>query len=159
MSGPLSAEMLCFQNCLPSLYRLLYLVDVCISGVSNCHFVFHTWYEKVDLRFKFMVLVQRESPGCLSVPRQLAKADYMQLTQGFWERGPLIKPGTGERLHRTQGNVPSKGEDEISLLLLFLFTCQPFVVMQCSVISQLQICDILCPNHCRGHSSTRWTEF
>ncbi len=73
------------------------------------------------------------SPGRLSVPRQLANADYMQLTQGFWERGPLIKPQMGERLHRTQGNVPSKGEDERSLFLLFLFTCQPFSsnAMQC----------------------------
>ncbi len=77
-------------------------------------------------------MVQRESPGRLSVPRQLAKADYMQLTQGSWERRPLIKPQTGERLHRTQGNTPSEGEDERSLLLLFLFTCQPFSnEMQC----------------------------
>lgn len=70
-------------------------------------------------------MVQRESPSRLSVPRQLAKPDYMQLIQGSWERGPLIKPWVGERLHSTQRNASTEGEVERSLLLLFLFTCQP----------------------------------
>lgn len=160
MSGHLSAEMICFQNCLPSLYILLYLVDVFISGVCNCHFVFHTWHEKVDLRFIFMGKWCSESPlavyQCHGNLQRLITCNWLKVPrkEDRWLNHEWVKGCIGHR-----ETLPLKVKMKDLSCCSFFSLASRLVVMKCSVISQLQICDVLCPNHCRGHSSTQWTEF
>lgn len=155
----LSAEMLCFQCWLPSLDLLLYLVDVFITGVCNCHFVFHTWHEKVDLRFIFIGKWCSESPlavyQCHGNLQSLITCNWFKVPgkEGLWLNREWVKGCIG---HREMLPLKVKLKDRSCCSF---FSLANHLVMKCNMISQLQICVILCFNHCRGHSSIRWTEF
>lgn len=150
---------LCFQDWLPSLYGLLYLVDIFISGVCSCHFVFHTWHEKADLRFIFIGKWCSESPltvyQCHGDLQRLITCNRPKVPgkEARWLNREQVKGCAG---HREMLPLKVKMKD---LSCGSFFSLASHLVMKCSVISQLQICGVLCPNHHRGHSSTRWTEF
>lgn len=150
--------MLCFQSCLPSLYGLLYLVDVFISGVCNCHFVFHNWHEKVDIRFIFIKKRYSKRPldvyQCHSNLQKLITCNWLKVPgeEGHWLNREWVKGCIGHR-----ETLPLKVKMKDISCCSFFSLASHLVVMKCWVISQLQICDGLCPYHCRGHSSTQWS--